>query len=1205
MLAEAWCIELFGALKARLGTVEITRFRSYRTGALLAYLACYRNRTHPREELIELLWPESEPEAGQMSLRTALSSLRRQLEPPGVPPGSVLVADRSQVRLNPPAFTTDVAEFEAALRSAAGAEDPAERSSQLGRAVELYQGPLLPGYYEDWVQTERERLEAAFVDAARDLVVLLARGEDRPAGIRRALEVAHRAVVAAPLREGPHLALVRLYEAAGQPAVALRHYEELERLLREELDAAPSAAARAIAARLRAATLPEAREQRSRGAGEQGRRGAREQGRRGAGEQEGRRAGGQASKGAGGQASRREGKVEGSGAPLRPPLVDPLRGGPPLRASNPLVTALAPLPPRDAPARLPPSLNRFFGRAAEMQALLQLLQPLPPCTPASPDAVRVVTLTGPGGTGKTRLALEAARRLEDGFGAARWFVPLADLADARLIPGAVLDAMGVVRSPDSEPVDQVAALLDGRPALLVLDNFEQLAPAGTAVVLRLLQRVPELTCLVTSRRRLALPGERQVPLAPLPVPADPPLDSSVPPDPETLFQFPSVQLFADRAQGVRPDFQVTRGNAPAVAALCERLEGIPLAIELAAARAQSLTPAQMLERLEERFDLLARRGAVAEERHRSLWAAIDWSYHLLTAEQQRFFARLSVFRGGCAPEAAAEVCEEPAALEYLAQLRERSLVVGEEVELPPELRFRMLESLRDYAWEQLSPEERCRLPRRHAEYFLELTRRAEPELMGPEQAAWLGQLQTEHDNLRAAISACVALGGRPRGCPRSGRRQGAAAGGDSGDRQRRSGPIPNTEHRIPNTEHQTPNPRMSPDELALRLAASLFRFWLMRGFLTEGREHLAKVLACTAEDPTFPRAKALNSAGALAQHQGDSAAAQAYYEESLAILRQVGNPTFIAAILGNLGTLAYRKSDYRAARGLMEESTAIRREVGDQWGIANNLNVLGMIAGSEGNSSLADECYAESLSLFQELGDRHNVALVLGNQASVAMARGEDALAESLYEQALALYREMDDREDITIPLRALGEIACRRGEPEAAASYLQEGLAIARKAASRPGMAPLLATLAELALRSGDHAAAGAHLRESLTIYRDMGNRQGLSELLAAIAHLAAVRSKGRHCPQRAARLFGAAEALREQIGAARAPAERAEHERRVAAARDCGLSGPAVPQSAIRNRGTRASGSSAMEVWAAAWAEGRAMSVEAAVAEALEESP
>jgi predicted ATPase len=355
---------------------------------------------------------------------------------------------------------------------------------------------------------------------------------------------------------------------------------------------------------------------------------------------------------------------------------------------------------------------------------------------------RLVTLTGSGGSGKTRLAVEVARGLVEEFQGAVWFVSLADLSDARLIVESVRDALRLPRSPSMDPLEQVVAALGRQPALLLLDNFEHLLIHGAALVRDLLERVETLTVLVTSRQRLDLAGERELVVLPLPIPR---AADSV----EELIRCESVQIFTDRAQAVRSEFEVTSANARAVAELCRRLEGIPLAVELAAARAQVLTPAQMLAQIADRFDLLVSRERDVPTRHRTLRAALDWSYQLLSPELQRLFARLSVFRGGWTAEATEAVCEEPKALDYLEVLRECSLVVAEEQ--TQEMRFHMLETLREYAREQLSPEERVVLEQRHAAHFLALAEQAMPELLGPKQGIWLARLEQEHDNLRSAL----------------------------------------------------------------------------------------------------------------------------------------------------------------------------------------------------------------------------------------------------------------------------------------------------------------------------------------------------------------------------------------------------------------------------------------------------------------------
>lgn len=677
-----WRICLLGGLRVEGGDRVLTRFRTQKAGVLLAYLAYHLQRPHLREQLIEMLWPESELGAGRNNLSKELYALRQALEPPGVPRGRVLTADRALVRLNPEVVTTDVAAFEAALNSAECSESPTERASHLAEAVEGYGGELLPGYYADWVLQEREWLAERYFRALSQLLADLETTGD----LSRALEYARRGIRADPLREEAHRDLMRLFGAVSQPAAALRQYHELKRLLKQELDAEPSPKTQALARKLTALA-------------------------------EGGTPGDQIAEAVGG------GELHSVATGLSSLPTNTEAGDVPTDLSRAL----------PGPPRLPAWLTRFFGREAEVAHLRAMLVA---------EQRRLVTLTGSGGSGKTRLAVEVARGLVEAFQGAVWFVSLADLSDARLIGESVRDALRLPRSPSVEPLEQVAAALGRQPALLLLDNFEHLLAQGVALVRDLLERVETLTVLVTSRQRLDLAGERELAVLPLPIPR---IAGSL----EELIRCESVQIFIDRAQAVRSEFEVTPANARAVAELCRRLEGIPLAVELAAARAQVLTPAQMLAQIADRFDLLVSWERDVPARHRTLRTALDWSYQLLLPQLKQFFARLSVFRGGWTAKAAAAVCEEPKTLEYLEVLRECSLVVAEE--RAEEMRFQMLETLREYAREQLTPEEQAGLEQRHAAHYMALAEQAMPELHGPAQGRWLERLEQEHDNLRVAM----------------------------------------------------------------------------------------------------------------------------------------------------------------------------------------------------------------------------------------------------------------------------------------------------------------------------------------------------------------------------------------------------------------------------------------------------------------------
>ncbi len=781
-----WRIEMLGGLRATREGEVVSRFRSEAIGALLAYLALHAGRAHPRLSLVELHWPDADLDKGRNNLRVALTHLRQRLEPPGIPMGAIITANRRTVRLNPAAVRTDAAEFEAALASAARAGSAPEREERLAAAAAGYAGELLPGNGTAWVLPERQRLLEAYVGAVTEL----ARQREQVGDLTGAVKWARRAVTAEPLEEEAQHDLIRLLVAGKRWDAARAQFADLRERLEREAGVEPAARTRALVAGL-----------------------------------------------------------EGRGSPERSPRSRP--AVPPVTPDG----RPDPRPAVETRARLPLQFTRFFGREAEVAWLGEALERQEPSVP------RLVTLTGPGGTGKTRVAVEVAERLRPAFAEAVWFVPLADLSDPRLIFERLVDALGHRHSPTVEPLEQVVAALARQPALLVLDNFEHLiaaappeateAPAGAAdgpaMVQTLRERVPSLTLLVTSRQRLHLPGEREFVLAPLSVPA-------AEEAPAALVRWDSVRLFLDRAQAVRPEFQVTAGNAAAIAGLCRRLEGIPLALELAAARVSVLTPQEMLVRLKERegalWAMLVSRQRPVTARHQSLSAAIEWSYRLLSPELQQLFRRLSVFRGGCTVEAAVAICETPAALDALQRLRECSLL---QVETRDEgTRFTMLETLREFGARALVAEAADPLGRRHAAYYLGLAEAAEPEWRGPRHRFWLHRLAREHGNLRAALDWALAV---------------------------------------------------EPAETGLRLVGSLAQFWGLHGHLGEASRMLQKALAGSSEATSW-RARALLGAGRIAVAWGDMPTAARRLREALTLFQTLGETPDVAEALLYLGTVA-------------------------------------------------------------------------------------------------------------------------------------------------------------------------------------------------------------------------------------------------------------------------------------------------------------
>lgn len=1156
---DPWQITLLGGLRAQQGERVITRFKTQRVAALFAYLAYHPRQVHSRELLMELLWPESDSPTLRNSLSVALSSLRHQFEPPGVPQGTVLRADRFSVGLNPAVVETDVVRFERALQAASRAGSSLERAQYLTEAVDLYGGPLLPGFYEEWIFAEQERLSGLFLDALGALVSHLERTGDTGA----ALAHARRAVAADPLREEGQQHLIRLLAADRQPAAAMRQYREYERLREEEIGGEPSPALRALFRQIQAASGPS-----EPAAATPARRivpsAHSEPGGpdtvtflltdiegstrlfQGAPEAYGtaRERHHALLRAAFRQHAGREVKELGDGfvtafptaasavaaavgaqralsAADWPEETGPLKvrmalhtgdvrqspedgeyHGLVLHHASRMLTAahggqilvsdvtasllqgsledglrlvdLGIYRLRDIPevkrlfqmeypgmlqadfgplaaeaghqANVPPRFTRFFGREQEMEQLRELLLS---------ERVRLVTVTGPGGTGKTRLALEVAESLAASFAGAVYFCPLAERSEPALLACAVLDSLRAPRGPEREPLEQAIEALAKQPTLLVLDNFEHLVEAGAEIVWELLSRVPTLKLLITSRQLLGLSAEHELGLSPLPVPGSGET-------PERLCLYESVQLFIDRAQQVMPHFQVSGANAAAVAALVAGLEGIPLAIELAAARVQVLTPAQMLAQLSRRFDLLAGRKRDVPERQRTLRGAVEWSYRMLTPELQRFFSRLSVFRGGWSMEAAAAVGEEPLALDYLAQLRECSLVQTEEG--AEGIRFRMLETLRDYAVEQLSPAERHAAEERHRDCFLGLVEEAAPQLRGADQVPWLQRLETDHDNFRAALERCLAR---------------ARAGGDTAAAALRT---------------------------ALRLCEGLWHFWSVRGHLTEGRRTLAAVLeAVPADHPelgrTPLRARALTAAGVLAHDQSDYAAARRHLEESAALWRE-----------------------------LAPADGGAERE-----GLAHAVLCLANLHLDDGRPEAALAHYEEALGLYRESADARGTAVVLSNLGVLHLERGEVDRAAELLAESIRLKRRLGNPFGLAMSLESLGNLERSRGNRKRALELCREALELRRELDHRLGIAMSLNNLGHLLLEDDDAEGGQARLRESLDLFLELNEPRGAIEALTGLAGTFA--RLGRH--EEAARLMAAMEAQREASGFEPRPCE------------------------------------------------------------------
>ena len=723
---------------------------------------------------------------------------------------------------------------------------------------------------------------------------------------------------------------------------------------------------------------------------------------------------------------------------------------------------------------LPPT--PVIGREQEIAAAVAGLT-----RPDDPDGTRLLTLTGPGGAGKTRLSLAIAAVAGIEFADGVTFVPLAELSDPDLVPATIAAVLGVREVPGRALAEVLRDDLRSRRLLLVLDNFEQVV-AAAPLVAALLADCPKLAILVTSRIRLLLRGERELPVPPLALP-EPSLvgsadgDRELPPA-DQLLAYDAVRLFVERAQSVRPGFALTDENAAAVVEICTRLDGLPLAIELAAARARLLTPAAMLARMEHRLDLLAGGARDLPDRHRTMRDTIGWSHDLLAPAEQRAFAQLSVFVGGCSLEAVERlVGEGPDApadpLDPLTALVDNSLL--RMLDDADEPRFEMLETIRAYGLERLDAAGDAGAARqRHADLFLALAEEAAPHLDRADQTRWLDRLEREHGNLRAAL-------------------------GWLADRRE--------------------------TDAGLRLAGALWRFWWRRGHFGEGRAFLDDLLG----QPTAPsgasaaaRATVLNGAGVLADCQGDYDRAAALHEESLAISRAIGDQHGVAWALNNLGVVALRQGDEARAVALLEENLAVARAAADQRGIATALVDLGWVANQQGDPARAESLYEQSLALFRDLGDDSSMAGVLNNLGIATLDLGQHDRAEALFRETLVVRRRVGDKQGIAQTLNNLAEVERERGAGDRAETLFAESRALSRETGDRLSAAIALENLAALALGRDDRALAAGRYREALGLYRIVGDWFGVTTCLRGLATGSAADR-----PAAAARLFALAARL------------------------------------------------------------------------------
>ncbi len=734
---------------------------------------------------------------------------------------------------------------------------------------------------------------------------------------------------------------------------------------------------------------------------------------------------------------------------------------------------------RDKPfTNQPVFLTTFIGREKEQAQIIELI-----------GKHRMLTLTGSGGIGKTRLSVKVAEQLLADHGDGVWLVELASLSDPELVPQTVAALFGLAAQSDIPSTEILVNFLRAKTLLLVLDNCEHLLHSCALLADHLLKNCPRLKIIATSREALGIMGEvtYQVPSLQL-------LNGQQ--AIEKIREYESIRLFEERGQLVQPDFKLTMKNVASVAQICNRLDGIPLAIELAAGRVNIFSTEQIANQLDECFRILTGGSRTALPRQQTIHASIDWSWSLLADPERILLRRLSVFAGGWTLEAAGFVCsgdgiEMDRVLELMIQLAGKSLLVVDGHE-GTETRYRLLETIRQYAGEELSQAgEGPDVRNRHLEYFLGLAERAAPELTGPNTPKWARRLDEELDNIRAALEWSL--------------KQDATLG--------------------------------------LRLANALMRYWPAYGDVREGIDWLSQLLRQPAASaPNAVRAKALTALGFLNNWRVESLKAESFAVEGLALYRALGDQRGVAFALAVLGVARCAQDDYAAARPLVLESLSLYRTLGDRLGIAKELGMLGYELADDQEYGRVRAYLEESLGLYRELGWRLGIASQLGCLGRVASRFGDYALAHARLTESLEIYRSLGT--NLAFIMESFGELSLREGDYEQARAYLEEGLSMRCERGEINVSHWLLASLGYVALRQGDQARARSLLIEAQQGFKAAGRKIGMAYALEGLASLAVLQNQ----PEPAARLFAWADSMREAVGNIRPPVEQADVDRDLA---------------------------------------------------------
>jgi len=737
---------------------------------------------------------------------------------------------------------------------------------------------------------------------------------------------------------------------------------------------------------------------------------------------------------------------------------------------------------------LPIPLTSFVGRTQQMTTMKRLLDP-------AANGPRLLTLLGAGGSGKTRLAIQVATDVIDRFAHGVWWVELAALNDGEQVTHAVAKALGVNVVANEPIIQSVSNFLGDKQLLLVIDNCEHLIAPSAHLAAELLSRCPNLQVLATSREPLNVGGEMFWPVPTLGLPEPHPIALA-----DLLLQHECIRLFFERASAVQPGFRLTQENAPAVIEICAQLDGIPLAIELAAARVKVLPVEQIAARLTStigaRFDLLTQGSRAVLPRQQTLRAAIDWSYNLLTEDERRLFRQVAIFRGGFTLGAIEQIANFDAAsppqsipnlLDLLTQLVDKSLVMVEQQS--EQHRYRLLETLREYALAQSTTTERNSSQQRHAAFFLCLAEQAAPELMRAQQQLWQSRLETEHANLRAALSYLLAAG---------------------------------------------------EGQMTLRLATALHRFWDYRGYGREGCDWLNKALAQRGAATIEIQAQALNAAGWLTYRQGDLAQARLAIEESLGLFQAAEEEIGLAEALQILAVIEMDQGEYLPAQQHLTQSLSLCRTLHYERGIARGLQTLGALAWDQDRIADARDYYRESLQLYQRVGDQVSIANLWLNIGDTERFLDDVVAAHANYEECLKLARALGHIGLIGASLKSLGMLAFKQADYGQARHYGEEALHIFRELGDKPHIGFALCNLGDVARKLGKNQQALAYYCQYLQIMHAVGYKW---PIFYALEDIAGLLTEVDQYAETAVRFLGAGAALRQETGISVAPSQQAEY--------------------------------------------------------------